>query len=64
MISSGLSVVYRQKGAIIMENNKILLEEDWDNLFENVTFDEDFKGNMDMDDENPWFIVASNTGVA
>lgn len=47
-----------------MENNRILLEEDWDNLFENVTFDEDFKGNMDMDDENPWFIVASNTGVA
>lgn len=42
----------------------ILLEEEQDNRFENVTITEDFKGNMDMDDENPWFIVASNTGVA
>lgn len=46
-----------------MENNEIFLEEQ-DNRFENVTITDEYKGNMDMDDENPWFIVAANTGVA
>ncbi len=47
-----------------MENNEIILEEEQDNRFENVTISEEYKGNMDMDDENPWFLVAANTGVA
>lgn len=46
-----------------MENKEILLEEQ-DNRFENVTFDKENNENIVMDDENPWFIIASNTGVA
>ncbi|MCM1164778.1 MAG: hypothetical protein NC299_00350 [Lachnospiraceae bacterium] len=46
-----------------MENNDMLFEAQ-DNRFESVTIADDYKGNMDMDDENPWFIVAANTGVA
>ena len=53
-----------KKGVTIMENNEIILEEEQDNRFENVTISEEYKGNMDMDDENPWFLVAANTGVA
>lgn len=47
-----------------MENKEILLEEEQDNRFENVTFDKENNENIVMDDENPWFIIASNTGVA
>ncbi len=37
-----------------MENNEIIFEEEQDNRFENVTISDEYKGNMDMDDENPW----------
>lgn len=47
-----------------MENNEIILEEEQENRFENVTISDEYTGNMDMDNENPWFIVAANTGVA
>ncbi len=53
-----------KKGVTIMENNEIIFEEEQDNRFENVTISDEYKGNMDMDDENPWFLVAANTGVA
>lgn len=46
-----------------MENKEILLEEQ-DNRFEDVTFTKEHNDNIVMDDENPWFIIASNTGVA
>lgn len=47
-----------------MENNEIILEEEQDNRFESVTISEEYKGSMDLDNENPWFFVAANSGVA
>ncbi|MCM1298432.1 MAG: hypothetical protein NC203_09275 [Firmicutes bacterium] len=47
-----------------MENDVIILEENQDNRFESITITEGYKGTMDMDDENPWFFVAVNAGVA
>ncbi len=47
-----------------MENNEIILEEEQDNRFESVSISDEYKGSMDMDNENPWFFVAANTGVA
>ncbi len=47
-----------------MENNEIILEEAQDNRFESVSIADEYKGNMDLDNENPWFFVAANAGVA
>lgn len=47
-----------------MENNNIILEEEQENRFENIIISEGYKGTMDLDNENPWFFVAANSGVA
>lgn len=47
-----------------MEKDIIISEENQDNRFENITITDGYKGTMDMDDENPWFFVAANSGVA
>ncbi len=47
-----------------MENKNIISEENQDNRYENITITDGYKGTMDMDDENPWFFVAANSGAA
>lgn len=47
-----------------MNNNEIIVEEEMNNRYENVTISNEDNRTMDMDEENPWFIVAANVGVA
>lgn len=47
-----------------MNNNEIIVEEEMDNRYENVTISNEDNRTVDMDEENPWFIVATNVGVA
>ena len=46
-----------------MNDNEIIVEE-MDNRYENVTISNEDNRTMDMDEENPWFIVAANVGAA